>query len=109
MPNDGRAPDIAHTQLRALPEQKVVNPAAALPGHIEEPASLGIGTAAGQRQGGAMKQLIAQHELEVPEGISVEVKGRRVRVKGPRGMHAPPHPSQPISLPPRLRCCRLTS
>ena len=37
-----------------------------------------------------VKQLIAQHELEVPEGIKVEVKGRRVRVTGPRGAWAPP-------------------
>jgi len=32
-----------------------------------------------------MKQLIAQHELDIPEGVKIEVKGRRVRVTGPRG------------------------
>ncbi len=37
-----------------------------------------------------VKQLIAQHELEVPEGVKIEVKGRRVRVTGPRGAWALP-------------------
>ena len=35
-----------------------------------------------------MKQLIAQHELDIPEGVTLEVKGRRVRCKGPRGTFA---------------------
>ncbi|KXZ49787.1 hypothetical protein GPECTOR_19g238 [Gonium pectorale] len=32
-----------------------------------------------------MKQLLASRTLPVPAGISIEVKGRAVRVKGPRG------------------------
>ncbi|KAL4448059.1 hypothetical protein ABPG75_005278 [Micractinium tetrahymenae] len=32
-----------------------------------------------------MKQLISSRTLVIPEGVSVEVKARRVRVKGPRG------------------------
>ena len=32
-----------------------------------------------------MKQIISVRELEVPEGVTLEVKGRCVRVKGPRG------------------------
>jgi large subunit ribosomal protein L9e len=32
-----------------------------------------------------MKQLVASRTLVIPEGISVEVKARKVRVKGPRG------------------------
>ena len=54
-----------------------------------------------------MKQLIAQHELEIPEGITVEVKGRRVRVKGPRGARTPPQAGSAVfSLLPRMHCCR---
>ncbi|KAK9859365.1 hypothetical protein WJX84_000924 [Apatococcus fuscideae] len=32
-----------------------------------------------------MKQLIASRTLDIPEGIKVEVKARKVRVTGPRG------------------------
>ncbi|EFJ42001.1 component of cytosolic 80S ribosome and 60S large subunit [Volvox carteri f. nagariensis] len=32
-----------------------------------------------------MKQLLSSRTLPVPDGISIEVKGRAVRVKGPRG------------------------
>eukprot|EP00955_Chlamydomonas_euryale_P113761 366232-Chlamydomonas_euryale.AAC.3 len=32
-----------------------------------------------------MKLLLAKQVLDVPAGVTVEVKGRRVRVKGPRG------------------------
>jgi hypothetical protein len=46
--------------------------------------------------------------VTIPDGVSIEVKGRSVRVKGPRGMlqvsscshlSPPPHPSSPLSLP----------
>jgi len=33
----------------------------------------------------AMKQIIASKTVDFPEGITVEVKARKVRVKGPRG------------------------
>ena len=32
-----------------------------------------------------MKQLTATHTLAIPAGVKVEIKARRVRVKGPRG------------------------
>jgi hypothetical protein len=32
-----------------------------------------------------MKQLIASRTLAIPDGVSIEVKARKVRVKGPRG------------------------
>ncbi|GLI59105.1 hypothetical protein VaNZ11_000936, partial [Volvox africanus] len=32
-----------------------------------------------------MKQLLSSRTLPIPDGISIEVKGRAVRVKGPRG------------------------
>eukprot|EP00887_Chlorella_sp_A99_P004732 scaffold4.g4732.t1 len=35
-----------------------------------------------------MKQLITQRDITIPEGVSVEVKARKVRVKGPRGVLA---------------------
>ncbi len=38
-----------------------------------------------------MKQIISQRELDIPEGITVEVKGRNVRVKGPRGAFRDAH------------------
>jgi len=33
-----------------------------------------------------MKLLTASRTLSIPEGVTVEIKGRRVRVKGPRGV-----------------------
>jgi len=33
-----------------------------------------------------MKQLISSRTLDIPDGVSVEVKARKVRVKGSRGM-----------------------
>ena len=33
-----------------------------------------------------MKLLVANRTVEIPEGIDVKVKGRQVRVKGPRGV-----------------------
>ena len=33
----------------------------------------------------AMKQIIASRTVDIPEGITMEVKARKVRVKGPRG------------------------
>ena len=32
-----------------------------------------------------MKQIIASRTVDIPEGITMEVKARKVRVKGPRG------------------------
>ncbi len=32
-----------------------------------------------------MKQLVASRTLAIPDGVSIEVKARKVRVKGPRG------------------------
>jgi len=32
-----------------------------------------------------MKQLVSSRTITIPEGVSVEVKARKVRVKGPRG------------------------
>lgn len=32
-----------------------------------------------------MKALLTTRDLDIPEGVSVEVKARKVRVKGPRG------------------------
>lgn len=32
-----------------------------------------------------MKQIIASRTVDIPEGITFEVKARKVRVKGPRG------------------------
>lgn len=33
-----------------------------------------------------MKLLHAERTLAIPEGVKVEIKGRRVRVTGPRGV-----------------------
>ncbi|GBF89983.1 60S ribosomal proteinL9-like [Raphidocelis subcapitata] len=33
-----------------------------------------------------MKLLVSSRDVEIPKGIEIEVKGRRVRVKGPRGV-----------------------
>ena len=49
------------------------------------PAPLGLFYRAGPRESAKMKQLVASRTLVIPEGISVEVKARKVRVKGPRG------------------------
>ncbi len=32
-----------------------------------------------------MKQIIASRTLPLPEGVEVQVKARKIRVKGPRG------------------------
>lgn len=32
-----------------------------------------------------MKLVVASKEVAIPEGITVEVKARKIRVKGPRG------------------------
>ena len=32
-----------------------------------------------------MKQLISSKTITIPDGVTVEVKARKVRVKGPRG------------------------
>ena len=32
-----------------------------------------------------MKQIVASRTVDIPEGITLEVKARKVRVKGPRG------------------------
>lgn len=32
-----------------------------------------------------MKQLLTTRDITIPEGVTVEVKARKVRVKGPRG------------------------
>ncbi|KAK9832074.1 hypothetical protein WJX81_004111 [Elliptochloris bilobata] len=32
-----------------------------------------------------MKQIVASRTVDIPEGITMEVKARKVRVKGPRG------------------------
>lgn len=32
-----------------------------------------------------MKQLISTREIEIPSSVTIEVKARKVRVKGPRG------------------------
>ena len=32
-----------------------------------------------------MKQIIASRTVDIPEGVTMEVKARKVRVKGPRG------------------------
>ena len=32
-----------------------------------------------------MKQLVSSRNITIPEGVTVEVKARQVRVKGPRG------------------------
>lgn len=37
-----------------------------------------------------MKQVIASRVLTIPKGVDIEVKARRVRVKGPRGEVYPP-------------------
>lgn len=37
-----------------------------------------------------MKQLVASRTLAIPDGVSIEVKARKVRVKGPRGEFATP-------------------
>ena len=32
-----------------------------------------------------MKQLVASRTIDIPAGVEIEVKARKVRVKGPRG------------------------
>lgn len=35
-----------------------------------------------------MKQLISSRQITIPDGVTVEVKARKVRVKGPRGKYS---------------------
>ncbi len=32
-----------------------------------------------------MKQLVSSRTIDIPDGVQIEVKARKVRVKGPRG------------------------
>ncbi len=32
-----------------------------------------------------MKQLVSSRTIDIPSGVEIEVKARKVRVKGPRG------------------------
>ncbi len=34
-----------------------------------------------------MKQIVASRTVDIPKDITLEVKARKVRVKGPRGAH----------------------
>lgn len=53
-----------------------------------------------------MKQLITSRILDIPEGVTVEVKARKVRVKGPRGEYT--SEDNPVVLICRCRRWRLS-
>lgn len=43
-----------------------------------------------------MKLLHSTRTVDIPEGLSIEVKARQVRVKGPRGEHLVQHLSSAV-------------
>lgn len=53
-----------------------------------------------------MKLLASKRAVEIPEGLTIEVKGRQVRVKGPRGANLSPAGRRPPMLASRIRRCK---
>lgn len=56
-----------------------------------------------------MRQLLSGSSIPIPDGVTVEVKARKVRVKGPRGEHLDGQGRSHFAcagttVPPRQRC-----